>query len=158
MTLFEKKSEAKIKNKEEEEEEFNEEEEYEIVENMYIRSLKLSDFKKAEFIPTGTYKITELKTNKYYTAQILKNNLITYKNIPDVITILSQLSHPSIIQYIGYSPFDFERNYNPAIITEFYRNGTLDQILHFESKGKDLYFFPRIETSSDGKICWLQSC
>lgn len=55
------------------------------------------------------------------------------------ITILSQMNHPSIIKFIGYSFFKY--NYSVAIITELYRNGPLERIIKLEKKGKKFEFW-----------------
>ena len=34
----------------------------------------------------------------------------------------SQLNHPSIVKFIGFSPFDFKKNTKPVLITEFVSN------------------------------------
>ena len=77
-------------------------------------------------------------TNKIYAARISKRRRDHLKNDLNTIKIHSQLSHPCIVKFIGYSPFNFKQKVNPVIITEYYRNGTLNKIIDFESKGKEI--------------------
>lgn len=49
---------------------------------------------------------------------------------------MAKFDHPSVLQFIGYSPTDFEGSSNPTIITHLAKNGTLRDILKLESIGQ----------------------
>ncbi|KAK8895369.1 hypothetical protein M9Y10_023832 [Tritrichomonas musculus] len=51
---------------------------------------------------------------------------------------LSQITHPSILKFIGYSPVDFVNQPKPLIITEYASNKSLEDVLQLERKGKSL--------------------
>ena len=52
------------------------------------------------------------------------------------MSFLSQLEHPSIIKFIGYSPTDFSNEQHSVLVTEIYGDCTLSDILDQERKQK----------------------
>lgn len=89
-------------------------------------------FKKTEKIGEGSfysvYKVVDKETSQVYTAMIFKDNE-PQENTFRQYDIISKLSHPSIIKYIGYSPVNFSKNSRPTIIFEYYSKGSLREML-----------------------------
>ena len=50
------------------------------------------------------------------------------------VNTLSQVTHPLILKFFGYSPVNFEGEPHPIIITEFPSNNTLKKIFKLEKK------------------------
>lgn len=109
--------------------------------------LDLSKFTKKKGIGEGgfghVFKIIEKSTKKEYAAKIMRNllsddesKIIIY--LKREINILSQLVHPCVVKFIGYSPVDFEKNLHPVLVTEFYPNGSLRGIIGLERSSQIL--------------------
>ena len=64
-----------------------------------------------------------------------KESAETIQSLSREVNIISQLNHPSIVKFIGYSPVNFKNKPKPVIITEFLSNGSLGDILDLEKKG-----------------------
>ncbi|KAK8883615.1 hypothetical protein M9Y10_042709 [Tritrichomonas musculus] len=103
--------------------------------------LDISKFIKQALIGEGTfsqvYKVIEHDTGNIFAAKIsklseTKKRLITY--LKREINIISQLHHPSVLKFIGYSPIDFKHEYYPVIITEYSSNGSLEDVIKSERK------------------------
>ncbi|KAK8843100.1 hypothetical protein M9Y10_025291 [Tritrichomonas musculus] len=85
------------------------------------------------------YKIKDKITGKNFAAKIYnesskkseKENL-SFKN---ELKIMTMMSHPNIIKFIGYSPIDFKKKKKAVIITEFLPDQTLADTIEKESKG-----------------------
>ena len=85
-----------------------------------------------------TFKIQEKKTKEVFLAKsfIFKQyDLLNIVCIKKVVEILAQMNHLSFMKFIGYSPFNLEKEPKPVIITEFSTNGSLKEILEKERKG-----------------------
>ena len=87
------------------------------------------------------YIVQDKKTKQIYAAKIAKKkvekeNPKEMLNISREVNIISKIRHPSILQFIGYSPISFNKKSKPVIITEFSPNGTLKDILDLERKNK----------------------
>ena len=66
------------------------------------------------------YTIEERDTGKIYAAKITKepldnSNKSLELNLEREVNLMSQLNHPSILKFIGYSPIDFNSNPKPSI-------------------------------------------
>ena len=103
----------------------------------------LCQLKQLEKIGEGgygvVYKVKEKKTGKIYAAKIFK--ILNSQNelqINREIKISSQIKHPSIIKFIGYSNTDFAGYDIPVIITEYMKNGSLSEIIQKDTKNKYL--------------------
>mgnify|MGYP002472163742 CR=1 FL=1 len=93
--------------------------------------LSLNKFTKQGKIGQGAFgkvfKVRENKTGNIFTAKISIKKLNefekeNFKNIKRKISILSQLNHPSVLKFIGYSPYDFNHQNYPVIMTEYSSN------------------------------------
>ena len=51
---------------------------------------------------------------------------------------MSQLNHPSILKFIGYSPIDFDNEPKPVIISEYSPNGSLSKLIALESRSRSI--------------------
>ena len=109
--------------------------------------LNINRFDKGEMIKSeSTYKLYQVKHKE--TAQIYSAKIITIKlnkmsqheiiNLSREINNLSQIKHPSILKFIGYSLTDFSGKNRPVIVTEYSSNLTISTILEQERKGKKI--------------------
>lgn len=105
-----------------------------------MSKINLSEFNKLERIGSGgfavVYKVEEKTTKNIYAAKIPKDideSKIIY--ILREISISLKFSHPSLMKVIGYSPEDFDGEKKPTIISEYFPNGTLSQIIDLEQRG-----------------------
>ncbi|KAK8870912.1 hypothetical protein M9Y10_008825 [Tritrichomonas musculus] len=83
------------------------------------------------------YKFKEIETGQIFAGQMsmIKTKKLTKEEISHLssaISIISNLNHPSILKFIGFSPFDFKKQRKPVIVTEYVSNGTLSDILDIE--------------------------
>ena len=109
----------------------------------------MTDSYKHEFIDLTKFDINFLNTNiiiekntqkkyglissKDFLYDFSRNKIIS---LSQEINILSQVFHPSIIKFIGYSPFNFDKQPNPIIITELASNFSLSKMFELERRGK----------------------
>lgn len=99
--------------------------------------LKVENYTKGSCIGKGSfgivYKIADNKTGEILAAKCFMNlaepDYVNKLDFRREIYLLSQLKHPSVIKYIGYSPTNFEGLNFSVIVTEYLPNGTLKQIL-----------------------------
>lgn len=104
---------------------------------------KLDLIKKYEYFHTNkvfseVYTVQQKNNGKIYLANISrpeekKNHSKAFKR---VVNILPQLNHPSILHFIGYSKFNQDGKSHSAVITDYYPNGTLNDMLIAEKLGK----------------------
>lgn len=104
--------------------------------------LNLNNFEKLDFIGKGgfseVFKIQEKKTGKALAAKIsIKRLNVNTKEIKELkmnltreVNIIARLKNPCIIQYIGYSPTDFNDDQKPVIVTRYYKYGSLERIIN----------------------------
>lgn len=78
----------------------------------------------------GTVYTVKNKTNcKIYAAKVLYDDSNEdKKEILHYFNIFSEILHPSIIKFIGFSFTDFSHKSHPVIISEYLINGSLSQI------------------------------
>ena len=114
-----------------------------IVSQLNIANLDLSKYIKQIKIGEGSfgivYKVLEKETGNIYACKISKNEMSKKQdsqmiNLTREISILSQLNHPSIMKFIGYSPINFRKVSKPVIITELLSNGSLEEVIELERK------------------------
>lgn len=110
--------------------------------------LNLNQYKIVKSIGEGSYGfvflVKDRDNQKIYAAKISKEEIAEKKDdgsddllyLFREIKIMSALNHPSIIQYIGYNPKNFDGKPNPTIITEYASNGTLGKIIQLEMSKK----------------------
>ena len=86
------------------------------------------------------YKTKNKKTNQLIASKIAKDeyfidetkHINLYINFKHELTILSQISHPFIAKFNGYSPYDFYHRKRGIIFLDYYKNGSLEKILELE--------------------------
>lgn len=109
--------------------------------------LDLNDFEKLRLITKGdNYKIYEVKnkeTGTVYSAKVstIKVNRLTRDELIHLsreVGIISQLSHPSFLQFVGYSPINFKKKSMPVIISELPINKSLSNLVEMERKHKKI--------------------
>ena len=105
--------------------------------------LNLNDFILQEKVGFGSFgkvfKVKEKKTKKIFAAKISIDELTESSNelknnISREINIISKLHHPSILEFIGYSPINFKKKMKPVIITEYASNNTLEKLIEIASQ------------------------
>lgn len=107
-------------------------------------SISLDSYEKVDKIGSGSfgvvYKVLDKETREQYAAKVsifemdqCQNDSII--NLSREINIISRLKHPSIIEFIGFSPRNFKNKPKPTIITEFASNCSLDVIIENERNG-----------------------
>lgn len=101
------------------------------------RFIKLDKISEESF--SVTYKVKEKKTKQLYAATVYDVSNTSNDLILSGIDIHSTINHPAIARFTGYSQEDFESNSNPVIITEFYSNGALQDLIA-KSKIKQIKF------------------
>ena len=111
-----------------------------------VKNLNLKNFEKENKIGYGfegdVYKIIGKSTNIVYAAKIFRNEIYQEKsdtkiaqNLFREVKILSELSHPSIMKFYGYSGIDFIDVCRPVIVTEYLSNGSLEDLIEMERSG-----------------------
>ena len=80
------------------------------------------------------YIVEEKKTKQLYAAKISKistqnNSAQQNQDLSREVNIISRLDHPSILQFIGFSPINFKKKPKPVIVTEFAPNGSLGDLI-----------------------------
>ena len=112
--------------------------------SLNIGSIDLKQFEKQEKIGSGgfgvVYKARDIETDQIFAAKISIYEMdqceeTTIINLSREINIISQLKHPSILQYVGYSPSNFKKKPKPVIVTEYAPNSSLDEIIKAERMG-----------------------
>lgn len=105
--------------------------------------LDLSQFQKKKKIGEGgygkVYIVEDKSTKKIYAAKISKKEFeeATPKEMLDLsreVNIISKMKHPSVLEFIGYSPVNFKNDPKPVIVTGFSPNGSLRDIFNMEQK------------------------
>ena len=105
---------------------------------MESKLIDIQKFEKQEEIQTDeqkhTYILREKDTKDLYFAKATHDEVTKYTPISSITidqeaNILSKLDHPSIIQYVGFSPIDLEGKNKHVIITKYCKNGSLYSIL-----------------------------
>ena len=83
------------------------------------------------------YLIKEKSTGDIFTAKFslksLESSNTLNNNLAREIITAKQLNHPSVLQYIGYSPTNFHNDPKPVVISQFMPNKSLENILYNES-------------------------
>lgn len=77
-----------------------------------------------------------------YVAKISKEEICDFVNKGDddasnfisEVNIISRLDHPTILKFIGFSLLNFKKQRKPAIVTEFVKQGSLENILELEER------------------------
>ena len=114
--------------------------------------MNLKNFEKKEKIGVGyfgdVFKIISKSNGSIYAAKILKDEILEENketkiaiNLLREVSILSKLFHPSIMKFYGYSATDFIDIYRPVLITEYLKNGTLEDIIEIERSGLQITFW-----------------
>ena len=107
--------------------------------------IDLNQYKKTSTIGSGGYSqvyLIEDNKGQKYAAKVSINDVDeSMKDYQEIhmlfreINLMSSLTHPSIIKFIGYSPFDFDGEPFPTIIIEIASNNSLKNIIDLEQKG-----------------------
>ena len=78
----------------------------------------------------------EKKQDKYYAETIIAANVSQLDLFSKNLKILFNLNHPAILNYSGFSPYDFSNKRNPVLFSQFCSQGSLDQLLDNKNKNK----------------------
>lgn len=113
-------------------------------------TLDLNQYNLLKKIGSGAfsevYKVEEKSSKTIFAAKILLKSLEQEDNTTIIdlrreINIMSKLNHPSILQFIGFSPTNFLNELKPVIITEFMPNDSLQEIINLERKSISASFW-----------------
>ena len=99
------------------------------------RIKKLKRIGKGGF--SSVYKVRETTTGKILAAKLVYNyndfdDLSEFSIFQNEIKITSYFSHPTILEYCGYSPIDFCNENNPIIFLQYIPHGSLYSIIELE--------------------------
>lgn len=110
-------------------------------------SLDLKKYHLLEKIGTGlsgeVYMIKDIHTGKVYAAKIYdklymnqNNDIEKIKNdLQSDIEHVSRLNNLSMPKIIGYSPFDFKKRPIPVVITQYFKEGSIADMIDLENDG-----------------------
>ncbi|KAK8860760.1 hypothetical protein M9Y10_012426 [Tritrichomonas musculus] len=103
--------------------------------------IDLSRYERQDILnKCSTYKICQIREREtqnqfaafmsmYKIKQISKEEA---ENLSNELKVISQLNHPSLLKFVGFSLTDFKKERKPVIVTELVSNGSLEQILELE--------------------------
>ncbi|KAK8841375.1 hypothetical protein M9Y10_026990 [Tritrichomonas musculus] len=106
--------------------------------------LDLNKFEEIGKIGEGGFgevvKVIKKGTNQIYAAKISKKKMDKgskeeLMSLLREVNLLSQMNHPSVLKFIGFSSVNFKNKSHPVIVTEFLSNGSLKDILDQERQG-----------------------
>ena len=107
--------------------------------------IDLRQYTKGNKIGSGTfgevYEIREKEKSNKFAAKISKTEIDfetptdISENLKAEISILSSLTHPGILKFIGFSKTNFDREKKPTIITELLQSRTLGAFFEFQLAG-----------------------
>lgn len=101
--------------------------------------IDINDYEKLEFIGGGSYGKVYTYRNKTTNAIYAVKKIVQYNsNINSKLTkqfirevkILSKINHPSILRFIGYQFIERKNVFKIIILTEYFKNGSLYNVLH----------------------------
>lgn len=86
------------------------------------------------------YRIKDNNLGRKYTAKVLISSIpeLSESEIEEFsrnVNLLSNLNSPAIVNFIGYSLQNFNGEPYPVIITESYKNYTINDLINLEKKG-----------------------
>lgn len=99
--------------------------------------LNLSKFEKGEIIQKSDFskiiRVVDKETKAEYAAKVsmIEMDDLSESDIISLsreVKLLSQLNHPSILKFVGYSPINFKNDPKPVIVTEILSNGSLEDL------------------------------
>ena len=92
----------------------------------------LSDFEKVSLIGCGSlgsvYEAINRKTNEKYAIKIVNDSSLSQTAIREFEN-MKVLKNPGIVEFLYWSPCDFNLNVNTSIVMEYCSNGTLSKVL-----------------------------
>ncbi|KAK8888320.1 hypothetical protein M9Y10_039386 [Tritrichomonas musculus] len=109
--------------------------------------LDINKFKRENIISKSNlfkvYKFTSKENEMKFIGQMSMINIRPFSkedisNLKSNFDILYNISHPSLLKFIGFSPVDFKKQQKPVIVTEYASNGTLSHVLEIERDNKDI--------------------
>lgn len=109
-----------------------------------VGTIDINNFTKLTKIGSGgfgsVYKVIDKKKGIIYAAKIsifqidqCSEDMIV--NLSREVDVISNINHPCIYKFIGYSPNNFTNKSKPVIITEYASNGSLDNLIEMERLG-----------------------
>ncbi|KAK8881293.1 hypothetical protein M9Y10_004028 [Tritrichomonas musculus] len=79
------------------------------------------------------YRVKNNKTNEIFAAKTIYLDPLDIDDIRHELDIFSRVKYPSIVKFVGYSPFNFKKNREKAtVFMEYVANGSLGDILRKE--------------------------
>lgn len=97
-----------------------------------IQEFDLNRFKIIKTIGKGQFGVVSLifndKTNQYYAAKEELSNGNDKNTLEIEMRTYSRVKNPSILEFIGYSPRNFNFEANLVLITNYMENGSLEKM------------------------------
>ena len=106
-----------------------------------INILDLSKYEVLNKLGKGSFatvrKVMNKDTSDIYSDKIILNEIGEASqdeviSLSHEVNIISQMNHPSVIRFYGFSPINFKKQNVPIILTEFASNGTLKHAIQPE--------------------------
>lgn len=99
----------------------------------------ISNFEKGAHIDAGgcgrVFLIKNKETGELFAAKrnYIKNDSVNELYTKREIKIMSEIQHPTIVPFRGYSPFDFNGDKNMIIIMDYMKEGNLMKLIYNEA-------------------------
>lgn len=109
--------------------------------------IDLDDYEMKELIRKSefnkVFKVIQKSTGDVYSAKISNVDMTQFNEEEMMKTArefnqISHLKHPSILEFIGFSPHSFKKEPKPVVITELYPRKSLGDILQMEKNNLKL--------------------
>ena len=93
---------------------------------------------------SDVYLIEDKATSEIFAAKILKDEITTDSREELIrfsreVNYNAGMNHPSVLKFIGYSPFNFNNEPFPVIIMEYCRNGSLESLIKDRDKYAEIW-------------------
>lgn len=106
--------------------------------NKYKKHDKIGESGFGEIFTVSKQGSSDLFSCQISRQVVIQKSQDEMRAIINEVKGISQLYHPNILRFIGYSPFDFDALTKPAIISELIKNCTLRHILELERKSQEI--------------------
>ncbi|KAK8849962.1 hypothetical protein M9Y10_018555 [Tritrichomonas musculus] len=117
--------------------------------------VQIDQFKIIKNISLGglvkNYLIEDQKSQQFAAKVIFIFNDNQEFDFEKMISFLGNFRHPTLVNFIGYSPIDFDGDIHFTIITEYYPNHSLYNLLKDNSKNNTI-------TNTDIQIILIGIC
>ena len=113
-----------------------------------MNEIDLNKFTLKGFLGKGSFgevrKVEEKETGNIFAAKI-SFSFLDEESKEDIleltreVNIMSMVHHPSVVMFIGFNLHDFYNDPKPVIITEYMKNGTLEEVINLERLSRSIW-------------------